>query len=634
MKQRLSFWVRHRDAVTIAGTLALISVAFVVAYALRFDLALPAKHRPVLLALLPLLLACKLIAFWITGALRGSWSHVSLRDLEDIVRGNLLGSTLFLAAVVFAHGVGGFPRSVFLLDLLVCTGAMTGSRLGVRLVQERRARTGVRRVETVALIVGAGSAGIGLLQEIEARRRVRLGVVGFVDDDRAKVGLRVCGTPVLGTVDDLPALVARHDVGEVLIAIPSASGARLRRIVERCEEARVKHRVLPTLAELIEGTVMYSQMREVRVQDILAREPVRLDLVRVRALLGGKPVLVTGAAGSIGSELCRQIALHGPATLVLYDRYENGVYTLEMELRRRHPELTVIPVLGDVLLPDQLRAVFTAHGPEIVFHAAAYKHVPLTERNVLEAVRNNILGTRNVLAAAIAHRAREFVLVSTDKAVAPTSLMGATKRAAELLVQEARDGGCRAVAVRFGNVLDSSGSVVPLFREQIARGGPVTVTHPDVTRYFMTIPEATQLILQAAALGSGGEIFILDMGEPVRIVDLARQMIRLSGLRPDEDIAITFTGLRPGEKLYEELMTERERQAATHHDRLSIVRAERTTAWSAGWHARLERAIGDGDVREALRLLCTVVPEYTPSDVAGGEPDAGGGRIVARAGND
>ncbi len=363
-----------------------------------------------------------------------------------------------------------------------------------------------------------------------------------------------------------------HDVTEVLVAMPSAPGAVLRRVVQHCRDAGVRSRVLPTLSELVEGRVMYTQMREVRVDDLLAREPVRLDVPRVRTFVAGTRVLVTGAAGSIGSELCRQIAGYEPERLVLYDRHENGIYALEMELRARFPELRLEAVLGDVLLPDQLASVFAAHRPELVFHAAAYKHVPLAEANVLEAVRNNVVGTRNVAAAALGHGVREFVLVSTDKAVRPTSVMGVTKGVAELVLQGLQNGGCRFVAVRFGNVLGSSGSVVPLFRDQIARGGPVTVTHPEVTRYFMTIPEAVQLILQAATLGAGGEIFVLEMGEPVRIVDLARNMIRLSGFEPDDDIAIVFTGLRPGEKMTEDLVAEEEAIATTYHDRINVLR--------------------------------------------------------------
>jgi FlaA1/EpsC-like NDP-sugar epimerase len=607
--------LRHRMVVTIGGYLAIACAAYLFAFALRFDLSIPPQHIPVMLKVLPLVLVCKLAGFGAAGLYHRYWRYVSLQDVEELVRGNVLASVFFLGGVVFTHGLIGFPRSVFIVDFVLCTTFAASVRIGIRLVGERRERGAVRTIERLALIVGAGTAGIRLLQEIERMRRLKTAVVGFVDDDPAKRGLRVCGTPVLGTVDDLPALVQKHDVGEVLIAIPSASGARLRRIVDRCEEAGVHHRVLPTLGELVEGSVMYTQMREVKVQDLLARAPVKLDLARVRTLIAGRTVLVTGAAGSIGSELCRQIAAHEPKTLVLYDRYENGIFVMEMELTARFPNVGLVPVLGDVLLEDQLKSVFTAHRPEIVFHAAAYKHVSMAERNVLEAVRNNLLGTRNVAHAAVEHGAKEFVLVSTDKAVRPTSIMGATKRAAELVVQEMRGGPCRAVAVRFGNVLDSSGSVVPLFRQQIARGGPVTVTDEKVTRYFMTIPEATQLILQAASLGEGGEIFILDMGEPVRIVDLARQMIRLSGLEPDEDIAITFTGLRPGEKLHEELMTPDEETAATHHDRIKVVRSDSKTTWPAIWLPRMQAYVEAGNVRAALRLLRVLIPEYAPSEV-------------------
>ena len=613
METRIPFWMRHRTAVAVTANLVVAVTAYLLAFALRFDLSFPRHFVPIVLALLPLLVACKLVSFWSLGLFRGWWRNVSLRDAEDIVRASILGSAIFLATVVFTRGLGGFPRSIFILDLLLCTVGLAGIRLIVPIVQARRERAGAKPIQSLVLIVGAGSAGIRLLQEIETRRQLRVGVVGFADDDPAKLGFRVCGSPVLGTVDDLPALVEKHEVNEVLIAIPSASGARLRRIVERCDEARVPHRVLPTLGALIEGSVMFSQMREVKVEDLLAREPVRLDLVRVRSLLAGKTILVTGAAGSIGSELCRQIANHEPDTLVLYDRYENGVFLLEMELLARFPRLRVVPILGDVLLADQLASVFTTHRPSAVFHAAAFKHVGMAERNPLEAVRNNILGTHAVLSAAIAHGTREFVLVSTDKAVRPTSLMGATKRAAECLVQEINDPSCRSVAVRFGNVLDSNGSVVPLFRQQIARGGPVTVTHPEVTRYFMTIPEATQLILQATTLGNGGEIFILDMGQPVRIADLARQMIRLSGKEPEEDVEIVFTGLRPGEKMHEELMSDVEEVSATRHDRFSVVRGSATATFPGIWIPRLQRCVTTGDVGGALRLLGTIVPEYQPS---------------------
>ena len=604
--------LRYRALLIVSGNMTIAIAAYLLAFALRFDLTIPAQYLGLALATLPLLLLCKLVGFWTVGLFSGWWRHVSVRDAEDVVRGNLLASVLFLAAMVFLVGLGGFPRTVFILDFVLCTGMVAGGRLAIRLADERRERPTIRRVETLALIVGAGEAGIRLLQEIESRRRLKLAVVGFVDDDPGKLGLRVCGVPVLGRVDDLRTLVAAHEIGEVLIAVPSASGAALGRIVQRCTEAGVRHRVLPTLEELVEGRVMYAQMREVHIEDLLPRKPVHLDRTQVQSLVAGRAVLVTGAAGSIGSELCRQVASYRPERIVLYDRHENGVFGLEQELQASFPDVRLEPVLGDVLLEDQLHSVFATHRPDLVLHAAAYKHVPMAERNVIEAVRNNVIGTHNVASAALAHGVREFVLVSTDKAVRPTSIMGLTKRVAEMVVQGLQNGGCRLVGVRFGNVLGSSGSVVPLFREQISRGGPLTVTDPNVTRYFMTIPEAAQLILQAAALGNGGEIFILDMGEPVRIVDLARQMIRLSGLEPDEDIPIVFTGLRPGEKLKEELVAAEEEIAGSYHERIKVLRCSEP-APSDAWLTALQAHVEAGDAGEAVRLLHGLVPSYQPS---------------------
>ncbi len=624
----MPFLVRHRHAVSIATHLAIATTAYILAFWLRFDLRPQPRWIELMIVTMPLLLACKHVGFWVARLFGGSWRHVSVHDIEDIVRGNVLASTFFLTVMVFTHGLRGFPRSIFLLDLLLCTTLMAAIRIGIRLARERGERPKVRRIETLAIIVGAGSAGIKLLQEIEQRQRLRVGVVGFVDDDPHKIGLRVCGSPVLGCIDDLPALVAEHEIGEVLIALPEAPGPVIRRVVQHCTTAHVRHRVLPTLGELVDGRVMYTQMREVKVGDLLARDAVRLDLPRVAALVAGQTVLVTGAAGSIGSELCRQVAAYGPARLVLYDRHENGMFVLEMELRTRFPNVTLVPVLGDVLLVDQLERVFTAERPDLVLHAAAYKHVPLAEMNVLEAVRNNVLGTCNVARTAVAHDVKQFVLVSTDKAVRPTSVMGVTKRVAELVVQNlqilADAGGdhrhdasverTRFAAVRFGNVLGSNGSVVPIFREQIARGGPITVTHPDVTRYFMTIPEAVQLILQAATIGDGGETFILEMGEPVKIVDLARQMIRLSGFEPDDDIAIEFSGLRPGEKLHEELVADGEERTTTPHDRIRVLVAQGPPPPLSEWLPRIEDGVAASDVGSVMRTIQTLVPAYTASN--------------------
>jgi FlaA1/EpsC-like NDP-sugar epimerase len=617
------FLLRHRTAVTVAGNLTIAAAAYLLAFGLRFDLELPAPQAEILFYTLPLVLICKMIGFHFASLFRGWWQHVSVHDAVDIVRGNVIGSVLFLIALVYLRGLDNFPRSVVVLDLVICTAGMAGARLALRLWREREQRLGTGQIERVVLIIGAGSAGIRLLQEIESRPRLKTAVVGFVDDDATKIGLRVAGTPVLGRIDHIPDLVEIHDITEVLVAIPSASSTVLKHIVRKCEAARVRHRVLPSLGELVGERVMITQMREVKVDDLLAREPVRLDLARVRAFLAGRTVLVSGAAGSIGSELCRQVAAEKPERLVLFDRHENGLFALEKELQARYPDVRLEPVLGDILLDDQVADVFSRFRPAVVFHAAAYKHVSMAERNPLEAVRNNVLGTRNLAHAAVAHGAKEFVLVSTDKAVRPTSVMGATKRVAEEVVHESQNGGCRFVAVRFGNVLGSNGSVVPIFREQIARGGPVTVTHPEVTRYFMTIPEAVQLILQAAGTGHGGEVFVLEMGQPVRIADLARDMIRLSGFEPDEDIEIVFTGLTPGEKLHEELMSDGEEVVPTRHDRIRVLRRGDRPPHPEGWLRALEECVAHGDVPGAVSIIRDLVPTYTPSQALLETPGAG-----------
>src|SRR5215471_17118007 len=607
--------VEHRRVGLVLAGIGIAAGSYVSALALRFDLWLPPDVVPLLLSTLPTLVLCKVLGFWMAGLLSGWWRHVSLRDVIDIVRGNVLGSLLFLLAIVFGPGLEGFPRSVFVIDLVICTIVMAGVRVGVRVVRERNTRSEVRCIDTLVLIVGAGSTGIRLLEEIESRARRGMAVLGFVDDDPSKQGTRIAGAEVLGTIDDLPRLLGTREVHEVLVAIPSAPGAVMRRIAQHCGEARVRHRVVPSLAELVEGRVMFTQIRDVKLDDLLARAPVRLDLPHVRSLVADRTVLVTGAAGSIGSELCRQVAAHGPARLVLFDRHENGMFLLERELRDRFPAVEIAPVLGDILLADQVAAVFASHRPALVFHAAAYKHVPLAELNVLQAVRNNVFGTLNAARGAAAHGVSKFVLVSTDKAVRPTSVMGVTKRAAELIVGGFGPGPCGFMSVRFGNVLGSSGSVVPLFREQIARGGPVTVTDPEVTRYFMTIPEACQLILEASSAGEPGAIYLLEMGSPVRIADLARQMIRLSGFEPDEDIAVVFTGLRPGEKLEEQLVDDDECLTSAAHDRIRVVHGPRL-ALPPGWLGGLQLCVRRGDTAAALGLLQQAVPGYVPSEQA------------------
>src|SRR5262245_25851141 len=396
--------VEHRRVGLAVAGMGIAAGSYVIALALRFDLSLPPDVVPLLLSTLPILLPCKLLGFWMAGLLSGWWRHVSLRDAVDIVRGNALGSLVFLLAIVFGPGLEGFLRSVFLIDLMICTIVMAGLRVGVRVLRERNGRAAVRRIDTLALIVGAGTTGIRLLEEIESRTHHGMAVLGFVDDDPSKQGTRIAGAEVLGTIDDLPRLLGTREVHEVLVAIPSAPGAVMRRIAQHCAEARVRHRVVPSLAELVEGRVMFTQIRDVKLDDLLARAPVRLDLPHVRSLIADRTVLVTGAAGSIGSELSRQVAAHGPARLVLFDRHENGMFLLQGELRDRFPAVEIAPVLGDLLLEDQVEAAFAAHRPALVFYAAAYKHVPLAELIVLQAVRNNVFGTLNVAQVAMRHK--------------------------------------------------------------------------------------------------------------------------------------------------------------------------------------------------------------------------------------
>ena len=540
---------------------------------------------------------------------------MSVRDTEAILKANLVGSGLFLATIVLSQGTVGFPRAVFLTDFLLCTALVAGSRIAVRLFREHGAmQAEAHRVDSVALIVGAGSAGIRLMEELQIRKGGRTALVGFIDDDPEKQGMRICGMPVLGPIAGIPEIVAAHEVSEVLVAIPSAGSALIRRVTQLCGEAKVRSRILPSLGDLVDGRFIFTQMREVALEDLLGRVPVRISSPQTAALLSSRCVVVTGAAGSIGSELCRQVSRNGPERVVIFDRHENGIFLLESELRQKYPNVRIVPVLGDILLRDQLDRVFHEHRPDIVFHAAAYKHVPLAEANVVEAVRNNILGTRNVVASAIAHDVGQFVLISTDKAVRPSSVMGVTKRIAEIIVREMGIDRGRYVTVRFGNVLGSNGSVVPLFREQISRGGPVTVTHPEVSRYFMTIPEAVALVLQAATVGRCGETLVLKMGQPVRITDLARQMIELSGFAPGEDIEIVFTGLRAGEKLHEELLDEGERMAPTAIERISsLERLEVAGVSSDVFLPRFETLVSTGDVSGVLSLLQDVVPTFRAS---------------------
>jgi len=528
------------------------------------------------------------------------WRYISISEFISIFYAVTIGS-IVVSAFVFFVRVLTYPRSVLLMDWLFCFVLISGIRFTPRLIRELKKRKGepgfsdiwqlslallsrvnpyhkrriwhlpVKRI----LIIGAGDAGEMVVKELEKHHELGYEAVGFIDDDVKKQGRQIHGVKVLGTREEIANVVKQEGVEEIIIAIPSASGKVIRDIVARCEKARVKFKIVPGVYEILTGDVSINQIREVKPEDLLGRESVQVDLDEISAYLANKKVLVTGAGGSIGSELCHQVAQFNPAMLILLDHNENGTYFVEIELKRKSYSFPILPTIADIKDIQRMEEIFKKYTPEIVFHAAAHKHVPLMEENPQEAIKNNIFGSKIVMELASKYNCERFVLISTDKAVNPISVMGYSKRVAELLMQTFnKNTQTKFMAVRFGNVLGSEGSVIPLFKRQIANGGPVTVTHPEVTRYFMTIKEAVELIIQAAALGQGGEIFVLDMGEPIKIVDLARDLITLSGFEPEVDIEIKYIGLRPGEKLFEELLTKKEGITSTKHKQIFITQPD------------------------------------------------------------
>jgi FlaA1/EpsC-like NDP-sugar epimerase len=605
---------RFRRPIVLALHLALIPLGYLVAFVLRFDLPLPERYGLVFLSTLLFLLPIRLVSFGALRLFHGWWRHVGMQDLADLIKGVTLSSALFLGALFMTEQLAGFPRSILVLDWGVAVLLFGGARFAVRAIREARSGwSGLERRGTPALIIGAGEAAERLL------RQIRLGgtglrPIGLVDDDPTKQGMRMHGISVLGSTEDLGRLTELHDVKLLVIAIPSAAREEMRRIVDCCVATKVEFKIVPSLSELLDGRMRVSQLRKVQVEDLLGRDAIELDLGRVRDDLAGQTVLVTGAAGSIGSELVRQIAGFGPGRLILLEQAESPLYFVDLELRKNHPELDLVPVVCDVTDPTGIERVFDVQRPDFVFHAAAYKHVPLMEANIAEAVRNNVFGTLNVAECAARYGVQKFVLISTDKAVRPSSVMGATKRVAERIVlgwPALRDSGTEFRAVRFGNVLGSEGSVIPVFRKQLAQGGPLTVTDPDITRYFMTIPEAVQLVLQCASLPeAAGRIAMLEMGEPVRIVELAENLIRLSGLQPYKDVPIVFTGLRPGEKLFEELMSDVEATVPTALEKIRIVQTDEADGRGVERAVdRLATAVATGSHGDLLVGLCAMVPE-------------------------
>ncbi len=599
----------HPRLAVVVHDLVMVWLAWYATNEMRFALVPNAPDVSPFAPEIPVVLGAQALVLWWTGLYRGLWRFASFQDLWNIARAGVFGSLAIALCLFLFNRLEGVPRSVLLiypLTLLVFLGV---PRMVYRHWKDNRygGAGPARRV----LVLGAGRAGESLVREL--KRENRFLPVGFLDDKRQLRGAKVHGVPVLGTLDNMAELAREVAADMLLIAMPSISNQQMQRVVELCEAAGLPFQTVPRLQDVVEGRSSFNQLKEVAIEDLLGRAPVALDWTAIRTGLTGRKVLVTGGGGSIGSELCRQVARLGVESLCVLDSCEYNLYRIEQELRAEFPDLIFRAVLGDCGDAAAIEHAIAQGGPQSVFHAAAYKHVPMLERQWREAVRNNVLSTQTVALAAIRHGVETFVLISSDKAVNPTNVMGATKRIAEMLCQSlARDSSTRFITVRFGNVLDSAGSVVPLFREQIQRGGPVTVTHPEITRYFMTIPEACQLILQAAALGQGGEIFALDMGEPVRIRYLAEQMIRLAGKQPDRDIPIVYTGLRPGEKLFEELFHEQESYQPTSHAKIVLAQPRELP------RASLEQAL-HGARQAVLRydepaleqFLRQLVPEYS-----------------------
>ncbi len=608
MRSRL---LKYRKVIIILFQAVLLVAAYYLSFLLRFDFQIPAEMRSVFPQTLPVVLGVKLAVFFYFRLFRGWWRYIGMSDLFDIIKAVLASACLAFGILYFTRGMIGYPRSVLIIDAALTVIVMGGVRFAVRAYAES-ARGQLNQAN--ALIIGAGGAGRAIARELTSNEKLGLNLVGFVDDDPAKQGERMQGIRVLGTTDDLPRIIADSDVSQILIAIPSATGRQMQRIINKCVECRVDFKTLPALGDIINGTVSVGQMRRVNVEDLLKREPVRLDLAKIQRKFQRKTVMITGAAGSIGSELARQVAAFDPGKVVLFDRAENDLHRLELEFAERFPNLERVPAVGDITDPARLREIMTAHRPTSLFHAAAYKHVPMMESNCFQAVTNNIFGTHNVARLAEECGIEDFVMISSDKAVNPTNIMGTTKRIAEMVILGLQGSSTRYVSVRFGNVLGSNGSVVPLFERQIAGHKPITVTHPEVRRYFMTIPEAVQLVLQASTMGKGGEIFVLEMGDPVRIVDLARDLIRLSGLEPGRDIPIVFTGLRPGEKLFEELRFDGEGLKPTEHEKIHVFDGGRVEPGQVtAWLDELNAIVASRNVQRLIAKLQEIVPEYTPS---------------------
>lgn len=604
---------RHQGGIVFLVDLTTIVVSLVAAFLLRFEFEIPAAERTLLFQSLGIALASKLVVFRLLGLERRSWRFASLSDLAGITRANLIGSAAFtmLTGVLVGRA---FPRSIYLLDLLLCFLAIAGTRYLVRFLWETLSTRSAESRSKRVLIYGAGTAGVMLRKHMRASSVTDAEVVGFLDDDPHKRGAQLDDTSVLGTGEEATEIVSQHRIDEIWVALPLAGERQKDRIRRVCRSANVVQRTIPDLAEILTRLSGSETSWEAFPQHLINREPVSLDNPTVKEFVEGQSVMVTGAGGSIGAELCRQLAEYGPARLIVFERSERDLFYIERALKEAFPETEIVAELGDIVETKSTRESIRRHEVTTILHAAAYKHVPMMESRVLQAIRNNVLGCLNLVTLAREQAVGRFVLISSDKAVNPTSVMGATKRLSELIVSAVSDNSTICLAVRFGNVLGSSSSVLPIFQEQIAAGGPVTVTDPEMLRYFLTSREAVQLVLHAAAMGRGGEIFVLDMGNPVKIVKLAERLIRLSGMKPYEDIPIVFTGCRSGEKVREELVSGVERLEKTEHDNIRVVRGPRERPEEIQQRmAQLTSLVEGLDASGAMAKLQEMVPEYSPS---------------------
>jgi len=611
-----SILLEYRKLLIITIQAIIIPLSYFLAFGLRFDFAIPPNQVENFLKTVPVLILIRLLCLYYFDLFSGWWRYVSTEDIVKITKAVLVSSICFIASVVFFFSLISYPRSIFIVDTIIIFLSLCGIRLGARLFREGFKSRNNYKTKNNILIIGAGSAGITILNEIN--KGADFNPVGFVDDSPAKQGFKIRGIQVLGTCKDIPKLAALYNIDEVFVAIPSAPHKDIQEILKLCENANIKYRSLPRITDILTGKTFFSQLRDVHPEELLGRPSVTFrresDRMALTKELTDRSIIVTGAGGSIGSEICRQIAGYSPKTIILYERSENDLYFIDIELRKRFPALNIISIIGDILNKEKLNDIFLQYAPDIAYHAAAYKHVPLMEKDPIEAVHNNVMGTKTLADICMEHGTKKLIFISTDKAVNPSSIMGTTKRMTEKLLQIYGAATTKFISVRFGNVIGSSGSVIPLFKRQLAEGGPLTITHPEATRFLMTIPEAVQLVILAGSMGNGGEIFLLDMGEPVKIVDLAKNLIELSGLIPYKDINIEFIGLRDGEKLHEELYWEGENIVDTATKKIRMLSNSRFNILQYKMQVtKLEQALATkhGYNSAIFELMKEMVPEST-----------------------